>query len=161
MIDDRQSQSQKSFFSCLTACTGHCSVGPCLLGVIFFLLCVFWDLNLLKCFFVFFFLCVFGVWRSSWLWIQHPVTAKNRLTFNRPTYLVTIRSTIREPWKTQWIYGNRKKKIRIFYPIDDLASRDCQYRLSFNCPTHLVNIRSTIREPWKTRMNIWQSFVVL
>ena len=27
-------------------------------------------------FFVFFFLCVFGVWRSSWLWIQHPVTAK-------------------------------------------------------------------------------------
>ena len=58
MIDDRQSQSQKSFFSCLTACTGHCSVGPCLLGVIFFLVCVFWDLNLLKCFLCFSF-CVF------------------------------------------------------------------------------------------------------
>ena len=66
------------------------------------ILCVFWDLNLLKCFVwcFSFFLCIFGVWRSSWLWIQHPVTAKSRLSFNRPTHLVTIPSTIREPWKT-------------------------------------------------------------
>ena len=67
-----------------------------------FLPCVcFLGFEFAQMFFVFFCLCVFGVWRSSWLWIQHPVTAKNRLTFNRPTYLVTIRSTIREPWKTQ------------------------------------------------------------
>ena len=91
----------KSLILCLSACTVHCSY---LLGVTFFLyqnFVCFLGFEFAQMFCVFFFLCVLGVWRSSWLWIQHPVTAKNRLTFNRPTHLVTNRSTIREPWKTR------------------------------------------------------------
>ena len=152
-----RARARKVFFHALPHALGTARLGHVCL-VSFSSFCVFSGIWICSNVFLCFSFCVFlecGEAAGCGFSIQWLPS------FNRPTHLVTIRSTIREPWKTQWIYGNRKKKIRIFYPIDDLAYRDCQYRLSFNCPTHLVNIRSTIREPWKTRMNIWQSFVVL
>ena len=141
MIDDRQSQEPEKFIFMPV----HCSVGPCLLGVIFFLLCVFWDLNLLKCFLCFSF-CVFlecGEAAGCGFSIQWLPS------FNRPTHLVTIPSTIREPWKTRMNMWQSQQTIGIFYPRDYPVT--AKNRLTFNRPTHLVTIRSTIREPWKTQ----------
>ena len=76
---------------------------------------------------------------------DYPVTAKNRLTFNRPTHLVTIPSTIREPWKKRMNMWQSQQTIGIFYPRDYPVT--AKNRLTFNRPTHLVTIRSTIREP--------------
>ena len=111
----------------------HWSVGPCLLGVIFFLcqnsVC-FLGFEFAQMFCVFSFLCVFGVWISSWLWIQHPVTAKSRLSFNRPTHLVTIRSTIREQWKTRmniWQLKERLEYSSWFCRRSDKPCKNKQY----------------------------------